>query len=282
MRPGFNSAVDGFDFSNAADLNPQWLEEWRSVLQLSAPEALNQLRGSFGGALEYYDVPGWMTRVRPSDAAAGAGLVLGAIDSFVWPAATRARNEDLDVYLRQRHLDFWRENGPSLLTWLAVLRKVPEEWLPRALMERRIQRQLQSCGGVGSVEVRIDLHLPVPGGGKWLRGQSVGQLRIIRAKVAAEGFCPIVVFTDRGMEVLLAIECDPELRCYDPARPGTDRVIDRAALQGVFCIRYSPRKPPLSVWQRAAGSIGLKGATRDLTRAWRIGAWRRRLRRASL
>jgi hypothetical protein len=268
MTPRFDSKVDAFDFPTADNLDPQRLEEWRALLRRSAPDAVNQLRPSFGGALEYYGVPDWMIRVKPSDAAVGAGLVLAAIDYFVARVATPGRTAGLDEYVKQRYFDFWRENGSSLLTWLAVLRKLPEEWVPRELLERRIQRQMSS-GVATAVAVRIDLQLRVPGGPMWLQQRSLSQMQELHTNIAADGFCPVVVFTDLGMEVLLALEFESDLRCYDPSRPGTDRVIRRSAIQGLLCVRHSCAEPHLSVAQRVLNFVGLKRVTWNVTRAWR-------------
>ena len=269
---GFDPVADGFPFPAAPELEPPWRDRWHAAFLAGVPEALVSLRRSFGGAIDLHDVPTWLTSPRMAHALTGAGWVFAALDYFRWRANPRGDRPTLRAYLQQRHLDCWRENGPSLLEWLAVQQQVPEEWLPRALIQRQLADRLQRQPAVDGVAVQIEMRLTPPGGARWLRDRSHDHWRRVGDRISAGDCCPVAAFTATGPRALLAFGSGGGVRCYDPSGPALITTIDPASVDGLLPLRYVPLKPPLSRGQRLADAVGLERIVWRLIRAWRTRA----------
>jgi hypothetical protein len=275
--PVFDPVADQLRIPVSVDVGPGWLERWRAAVAESAEFALRSLRRSFGGAVDFYDVEPWLRSMSTSNAAPGAGWVFAVLDYLSWPAVASAHDETLIAYAQRRHIDCWRANGPELLEWLAVQQQIPDEWLPHTLIEERLAAQLRQHAAVASVDVRVEMRLTPRGGISWLRDRSSDHWRAVSESTAAGECCPVVAFGKAGPRVLLTFKSANRCCVYDPGAPEPVTELSHAVVDGFFRLKYQPIEPPLTVWQRMLGAIGLRHVAWTVARSWRR-FWRARHR----
>lgn len=266
----FNPVVDAVTCGASADMDAGWRERWRAAIGGSISDTLASLRRSFGGAIDLHGVPGWLVSSAGVDGLAAAGCVFTALDYFNWPASPGRTSSALRDFVQRRHLDCWHDNAAALLEWQAVQQRVPEEWLPRELVERQLASRLRRHPMVARVEVSAALALDPPGGAKWLRDRSQEQWRAVNERIAAGECCAVATFAPGGPRVLLAFANDGGLRCYDPAESSLVTTISPASVDGLMQLRYAPVAPPLGGAQRLADAVGLRQTIWRLARSWRL------------
>lgn len=105
--------------------------------------------------------------------------------------ANRERWSALRPYLMARAQQCLQSNAADSLLWRAILGRVADNWVPTALIGRRLERHLMDSGLFTSIAVDLDLRPPVPGGRVWLRAETAKALETVKASLA--GRQPVLV-----------------------------------------------------------------------------------------
>jgi hypothetical protein len=269
VNAAFDPVVDSLTLPVPVNLDAGWHRRWHTTVVGDGPRVLKALRQSFGGAVDLHEVAEWLDAPPPAHALPDAGWVFAALDYFMWPALPAHDTPQLRAYIQERHLDCWRQNGAALLEWLAVQQRVPEEWLPRALIEHQLAALLRRLPSIAHVEVRAEISVRPAGGACWLREHSLDHWQILHERTAGGLCCPVVAFVRGRAWALLAFRSGEGIRGYDPNRPGPPIDVEPDSIDGLFMLRYEPAQPPLSGYQRAAGAVGLGRIAWKLARTWR-------------
>lgn len=171
-------------------------------------------------------------------------LVLLAVDHYgarmavPQPAAGGSTNQvnvdrwaALQPYLLERLRDHLSASAADSLVARAVLGSIGENWIPTAQIGRQLQQQIMASGFVASVEVALDLRLPNPGGGAWLRAETAKTLEATRVLLADRRPAVVEVLRDpmappTAAQILVVYHLETtqagtKLTCYDPEAVAT-------------------------------------------------------------
>lgn len=186
----------------------------------------------------------------------------------------RARWSRLQPFLMSRLTDCLRTNAEPALACCAISGRVAEQWISEAQLRHQLKQQLLDSDLFDSVEISIDLKLPVPGGDAWLHGETAKTLSAVRESLARRQPGVIEVLRDpattpAAAQVLVVYRLEEAedgwttLACYDPAaedgrcrlrlRQRGKRFVIRtqpasetlSAVSGLRLMDLAPARPPL-------------------------------------
>ena len=217
-----------------------------AALQDAAAPAEAELHGLFGDQADVFGGGALVRHLAQQPAVAEslfrAALAIAALDHYrarvgvprAEPGgSTNPINRDrwaaLRPYLMERVEHCLQSNAADSLLWRAVLGRVADNWVPAALIGRRLERHLMESGLFTSVAVDLDLRPPVPGGRVWLRAETAKTLETVKASLARRQPVlvellrdPLVSPTTAQWVVAYRMETAEDgwttLACYDPAQ----------------------------------------------------------------
>ncbi|WP_299624587.1 hypothetical protein [Pelagibius sp.] len=216
-----------------------------AALQDAAGPAEATLHGLFGDQADVFGGRALVQHLAHQPAEAEplfrAALAIAALDHYrarvAVPRAepggsTNPANRDrwavLRPYLIGRVQHGLQSNAADSLLWRAILGRVADNWVPTALIGRRLERHLMESGLFTSVAVDLDLRPPVPGGRVWLRGETAKTLETVKASLARRQPVLVELLRDPLVSpaaaqwvVVYRMETAADgwttLACYDPA-----------------------------------------------------------------
>lgn len=293
-----------------------------AALQDAAAPAEAALHGLFGDQADVFGGGALVRHLaqRPVEAQPlfRAALAIAALDHYrarvSVPRAepgggTNPVNRDrwavLRPYLMQRVRHGLQSNATDSLLWRAILGRVADNWVPTALIGRRLERHLMESGLFTSVAVDLDLRPPVPGGRVWLRAETAKTLETVKASLARRR--PVLVELLRDplaspaaaqWAVVYRMDTTEDgwttLACYDPALGAAPlslrlRLEDDAltvrespaeevgpAVKALRVITYAPAPPPLFGPRRRLRWLLPWGLFWYLKRRWQVFRSRKR------
>ncbi|CAN0421146.1 unnamed protein product, partial [Ectocarpus sp. 13 AM-2016] len=190
----------------------------------------------------------------------------------------------LHPFLMARLTQCLQANAVQSLVCCAISGRVADKWMPAAEMSRQLEHELVDSGLFSSVEVSLDLRLPVPGGRTWLAGETEKTVAAIRESLARRQPVLVEILRDpvtspAAAQIVVVYRLEEPadnkamLTYYDPAlatAPGSLRIAktdygfvfhdvpsqaapdsdapeseDRAAAQGLHLLAVPPAPPPL-------------------------------------
>jgi hypothetical protein len=287
------------------------------VLERAANDAAGLLRRSFEAAFDAHRMSDRLREagelhlapaLRPDRAAA-----LAAVDHFATrtrvprlPAAGQPRgprHDRLNAFLWSRLETWLKQDGAETLSWDAVLRWIPDPWIPVERFTRTLERAARAHG-YGDVAIAFDLK--PPGGARWLRERTLEAWTELRGHLDEGRPRPVDLFTEvpgagprvpstvvvHGYE--LVDDKALTLYVYDPRQGPEERRLGfdlgapvlagseggaaapSTVVRGFRCPTYVPARPPAFGWarllrllflERLAWRIARRLALRDLRRA---------------
>lgn len=278
----------------------------------AAREAVEALRPAFGVVLDAYAIPerieGGLGQPDPDDRARDRVAAMAALDYFTArsrpplpPACdllSPRRRAIVRTFLRER-LEGWAAvERPRTAGWEAVLRWVPDPWIPPDRLRRAILRD-GVAEAYGDVEVSFELH--PPGGARWVRERTLDEWPALRARLdagqpvlvdllgesrtgAAADAATVVAYAyeEKGLELTLHVYrpgAGPRGRRlrFDLGAQALDgRFVEPgeplAVVRGFRCVELVPRAPPVF------GVTALLRLLRLNRIAWSLARWRARRR----
>lgn len=295
-----------FDQEQMADLGQDWKEQ-------AYPHALGAcdiLKPQFGGALQLYGIANVIRALIPaldlSRVCVRAGLVYASLDFFYtrqYPPTTQhffrnnATAKKLPAYIRRRALDSVALSFAKIVSWLAVLQGIPEQWVPTAKISRHLEGLIRTLIKPAKLEVALDLHVP-PGGREWLRRQSLAEFCLLQKdqcdrnpKAAA-----LVLECSNQIEVIPVIvvqSCVSGARgivmFFDPFFPQSVgslsvdlqsgdlrfEVPSAYDIRGLMTMDFQARAPSISNFQKLWTGLRVASLTWRVSRLWRLAALRK-------
>ena len=302
---------------------PEEEAEIAALLAEAGRAAAERLVGHYGGQANSFGALALIEKLSAQTAGAEdlfrLALILLAVDHYRAQVAvprpepgggTNPVNRDcwarLRPYLMARLRRCLAANAADSLAARAILGRIADNWIPGPEIARRLEREIMDSGAFVSVEVGLDLKLPVPGGRVWLRAETEKALSAVTALLRKRQPALIEVLRDPttapgSAQFLVVYELQAQddgtvLSCYDPkdaTRPRRLRLKaleDRVAFQELpadetrpavrgFRVLDLPRElPPLSWIRRWLRWVF--GFFWYLKRRWRL--WADRKRKVSL
>jgi hypothetical protein len=253
------------------------------ILQAAIPAALGSLGKTFLGAEHVFETREWAERFAgapPAELIAGIAMAAAALDyhsarQYAPGDAGSLNKRDL-AYLHQRVQQLLSERAADVLRFLAVLTRIPSEWLPARALEERLSRSMREAGATGAA-VAITFQLPSAGGGAWLRHESQIELSRIVDRLSAGHLCPLILFTGSGSQAradaALAYATSPlKLHLYIPLSGRRGEELELAEIDdgigsvggarcaGLLTLDAQPVLPRFHWFPRFLRSVGLSHA----------------------
>lgn len=300
-RSGFDPGIDGFAIEGDASLGVFDADEAAVHWDDGVGLALAMIDPGLKPALHVYEVEKTMqeemkTR-KTGEWVRKGGMAFGVLDYFyanqpLLPGKTKRkyrlkfkkgkRERDWNRYYGQRILDCRTASVASAIAWAAVLRSIPERWLPEAIVLDPVRRELERMALFDHIDLRLELRMPCPGGADWIFQNTLEQWEDLRRWLDEGRPRPVrlVGRTSGGVHDHQVIAYDYEetgegiwtISLYDPEmqEAGTIRIDsgkggldsgggieygDLEQLVGFFCVDYAPVPPPISFIDRVVGMI---------------------------
>lgn len=295
-----------FDERQTADLGEDWIDHVKAL----APRACDLLRPHFGDALQLHGIPDLIQGLIPgldlTRICARTALVYASLD-FFYARECPPTIKDLQrrhpvadkllIYLRQRALDSITLNFAKMMSWLVVLRGIPERWVPAEQISRRLKAMVRATIEPSELEVTLDLRVP-PGGKAWLRRSSLAAFaelqehRRNRHPQAAAILIECANQTD--ILPIVVVQCGAGssrgfVRFFDPFWPHKVRFLQFDMLsgelrsdtpsvhdiRGLMTLCFQAHDPAFSTLQRLQARCHVASLTWYFSRLWRLAARQR-------
>jgi hypothetical protein len=228
------------------ELDGEELRRVEQVLQGAADEAIARLRSLFGQTGDIFGANGLARSLAsvPRDVACAFSLAvaLTAFDYHCYRATpprpragglTNRSNQQiwkqLRTHLFDRLLAILSTDATQSILWRSVLGRIPESWIPAALIEQALARHLSDLEPYTGISVELDLKPQVPGGQEWIQENTEQAVAAIEQSLARRRPSLVEVIRDPSTSpiaaqavVVYGVEPGQEggrrLLCYDPAQ----------------------------------------------------------------
>lgn len=250
------------------ELEPAELELVHKALETAAEQTVARLRSMFGEFSCVFGADALARSLAASPVAVDRALVLAkavtALDYHLYRAApprpspggltsrsNRKTWKRLRPHFLERLLGLIKSDVWQSLLWRSVYQRIPETWLPVALVERAFESKLVRLGPYKSIEVELDLNLPSSGGLAWIRENVAQSIEFIERALRERRPVLIELIRTAASSPLdadtLVVYCvektqsgDLRMLCYDPADAKHAVHIDAVSGEAL-CIRDSNR-----------------------------------------